>query len=1116
MRKRLVFLAILVATMVIQATAQDTDVRLTIEFKNEPLSQALLRLEQTSQYKFLFTYDDVTKYTATGKMRNATFFSIVDFLLKDTPLEYHVDGKFVNITLKGGKQAANSKLQNMQTVGGYVYDEHGEPLMGAQLRVPGTNVVTVTDFNGAFHFDWMLTGKEQVQVSYIGMETQTLPVKKEMRIHMKADTKVLDNVVVTGIFRKAKESYTGAVTSIDKGQLEMYRGTNLLQTLKNIDASINFPINNVAGSNPNVLPNLNIRGSSSLPMSVEEFNQNASQTVNTPLIILDGFEISLTKLMDYNDEQIESINILKDAAATAIYGSRGANGVIVVVTKTPKEGRLRVTAKAGVSLEVPDLSSYNLLNARDKLELERSIGLYEHKNPSTRTQYESYYAERLKAVTEGTDIDWLSKPLRNGVGQRYNVQLDGGANEFRWGASLGYNNIAGAMKGSERNTLTGDVTLMYSVKNLIFRNYSSVTSNKAKESKYGSFQDYVDMQPYNSPYDEEGALVKTFPTFYHSGTGTGNPLYDASLNTVNESEYFEFLNNFSLEWLITDGLRLRAKVGVTTHRNSSDYFLPAEHSSFTTTEYSTASGVLRRGTYRYGTGDSDLLSGNLTASYTKTFNEKHQLYIGADYSISQQKYKDYAFTAEGFTNSDLNLISNALQYMQDGKPSGSRNTVRMVGFTGNANYTYDNRYYADLSYRVDGSSKFGSDKRFAPFWSAGIGWNLHNEKFMESVRAINNLRVKASYGVTGSQDFTTESAFTSYRFASTNRYMNWAAGQVIGLGNPDLTWQQTKEVNLGLEFGLFDQRISGEFNWYTKKTDNLLSDMDLPLSSGFSSYTANIGELKNHGIELSLNAYLIRDYRHSLNWTIGGQLVYDWNEISKLSDAILRQNEAWMGSGDNSDEVISREVTNLFYVGRPLNSIYAVKSAGIDPSTGKEVFLDRDGNITSTWQAKDKVYLGPSQPSWRGNLHSMLMYKNFTLNVAFGFHWGGKLFNSTLRDRVEVSSSTISNKNVDERVLSQRWMNPGDITFFKNFDDSSYDTNHATSRYVFNDRALELQSLSLQYRWNNQWLRNTTKLESIVFAINTSDLFYWSSVKYERGTSYPYARNIQGTITLTY
>ena len=1082
-------------------------VRLSMTFRNELLPAALLRLEQSSSYKFLFTYEDVSSYRVSGTVKDASFFQIVDFLLRDKPLHYTVNGKFVNI-VKGRKNADKAESGKMQIVGGYVYDvKTKEPVIGAQVKVLGSNVVTVTDINGAFSFDYFLTGGQQLQVSYMGMQTKTVALKKQMTIALEEDTKTLKDVVVTGIFRKAKESYTGAVTTVGKEKLELYRGSNLLQTLKNVDASLNFPINNAAGSNPNVLPNLNIRGSSTLPMNVEEFNENAAQTVNTPLIILDGFEITLTKLMDYNDDQIESINILKDAAATAIYGSRGANGVIVVVTKQPKEGKLRVTAKAGMSLEIPDLSTYHLLNASQKLQLEKAVGLYDPYFLDDKIRYASYYNERLQNVLNGVDIDWLHKPVRTGVGQNYNVRLDGGASAFRWAASLGYNDVQGAMKGSNRKNVNGDITLMYSVNNLIFRNYTSVTSNHAKESKYGSFQDYVNMEPYDNPYDANGNLVKTFYDYAHSSSLIGNPLYDASLNTINKSEYFTFINNFSVEWQILEGLRLRAKLGVTTTRNSSDYFLPAEHSYFTSTEYQTASGQLRKGMYTYGTGNDNLLSADVTASYTRTFAEKHQLYVGVDYSISHENAYAYSFTAEGFSNADLSLISNASQYKLNSTPTGDRTTTRLVGLTGNANYTYDNRYYIDLSYRVDGSSKFGSDKRFAPFWSTGIGWNIHREHFMKNQHIFSNLRLKASYGVTGTQDFTTENAYTTYQYSNGNRYLTWAAATMMGLGNAALTWQKTKEVNVGTEIGVLDNRIMAEFNYYNKTTSNLLSAMDLPLSSGFSSYTANVGKMRNQGFEASLNAYIIRDSEKQFNWMVGGQMVYNTNKIIKLSDAIKNQNEQYLAQ--------DVDVSNLFYEGRPLNAIYAVRSAGIDPSTGQEVFYDRSGNLTSTWSASDKVYLGPSQALYRGNFRTMVMWRGFTFNVSFGYHWGGKQYNSTLRDRVEVSRTTIGRQNVDERVLSARWMKPGDVTFFRNFNDADA-TIHATSRYVFDDRVLELQSMSLQYRWNNEWLRHNTGLESLVFAVNASDLFYWSSVRYERGTSYPYARNVQGTITLTF
>lgn len=1086
-----------------QAFAQD-GVKLSMKFENEQLVEVINKLEKHSGYKFLYDYQDISKYQIEGSISNAPISEVVKYVLRGTSLKYEVNGNFVCII--GDNQLDNGS-SSMKNIGGYVTDkETGEPIIGARVKVVGTDIIAITDLNGAFSFNHYL-GKNKLQVTYLGMETVTVPLKLFMNITMSSGSEDLGEVVVTGIFRKAKESYTGAVATIDKEKLQTFRGTNLLQTLKNIDASINLPVNNLTGSNPNVLPNLNIRGSASLPMSIEEFNQNVQQTINAPLIIMDGFEISLTKLMDYNDEQIESINILKDASATAIYGSRGANGVIVIVTKTPQVGRLRVTAKAGLSLELPDLNSYSLLNATQKLQLEKQVGLYTSlTNPMRQVRLDDYYNTRLKTVLDGTDTDWMAKPLRNGVGMRYSLQLDGGSNEFKWGASLGYNNIQGVMIGSSRKTYTGDVTLMYSVKNLIFRNYISIASNNANESKYGSFQKYVDMQPYNAPYDKNGTLVKDFPDLEYSNTRIGNPLYDASLNMFNKSDYFDFIENFSVEWVINEQLRARAKVGYSTNRSTSHYFLPAEHSTFNSSYYNTEAGFLRKGSYSYGNGRTSLLSADATVSYSNTFAKKHSVYVGANYSISESNTESYAFKAEGFNNEDLSFLGNALQYAQGGTPLGSKSVSRLIGITANGTYTYDNRYYLDLSWRMDGSSLLGSDNRFAPFWSTGIGWNVHNEKWFKNHKILNTLRLRLSYGLMGSQNFTSESAYTTYKYRPGNRYFNWTAAELMGLGNSDLTWQKTKQFNLGIEFGFLQNRITGQIDFYTKNTNNLLSSMELPHSTGFDSYMENIGAMKNNGFELSLNGYIIRDYDRKINWSVGGQLVYNWNEITKLSDAIMEQNKKYMEQ--------NVDISSLFYVGRPMSAIYAVQSAGIDPSTGMEVFLDKNGNVTRKFNATDKVYLGPSQPLYRGNINSMFMYKGFTLNVSFGYHWGGKIYNSTLRDRVEVSTNTIATTNVDSRVFLNRWAFPGDHTFFRNFDDNV--TTHATSRYVMDDNVLELQSVSMQYRWNSAWLKRNTKIESIVFGINANSLLYWSSVKYERGTEYPFSRNIQATATLNF
>lgn len=1103
--RKIIFAMVLFICMAMQAMAQSGDTRLSMSFKNEDLPSVFLRLEKSSAYKFLFTYDDVQNYKVSGSVKNAKFMEIVDYVLKDKPFEYKVDGKFINVKLRNGKKAEGQKV----TYGGYVKDQNGDPVMGAQVKIVGSQVMTVTDIDGAYHFDYYIPGNHQVQVSYIGMKTQTLPLKQQMVIKMEEDANELSGVVVTGIFNKAKESYTGAVTSIGKEELKLHKGQNLLQTLKTIDASINFQVNNLAGSNPNNLPQINIRGNSSLPMSVEEFNKSTSNAVNTPLIILDGFEMSLEKLMDYNDEEIESINILKDAAATAIYGSRGSNGVIVVTTRQPEEGRLRVNAEVGIDIEAPDLTSYDYLNAMEKLELENSLGLYSRDYTSNDYNFQQVYYKKLERVLSGATTDWLSKPVRTGVGSHYNVRLEGGSKEFRWAASANYKDTEGAMKNSYRRSFNGSIQLVYNLKNVTFKNYTSVGLVNSQESNYGDFSQYVDQQPYDIPYNADGTVRQKFENFLGAdrGSGEANPLYDATLNTIDKAAHQTLTNNFSIEWRIIPDLTFRGQFGISKLSNTSDYFLPAEHSYFTTDtyghydEYATDEGFLRRGLYKYGTGNGYSYDGNATLSYSHVFADKHQLYVGADYSVSESQSTSYLFQVEGISDSDNPFLGNARQYAQNSTPSGSKATSRRVGLTGNVNYTYDSRYYLDLSYRVDGSSTFGSDKKWAPFWSTGIGWNMHNEKWFKENPVLSILRIKGSIGEVGSQAGSGAGANTVYQSITNNKYMNWIGSQLTAWGNPRLTWQTTREINAGIEFGLFNGRLKGEFNYYDKKTSNLLSNMDLPGSMGIMYYVANVGEVKNRGWELSLSGYPIRDMKNDFTWMMTGQLVYNKNWISKLSDAVKAQTEAYREQ--------NVEVANLFYEGLPQNGIFAVKSHGIDPSTGKEMYVDREGNITDTWKAGDKVYCGQADPKYRGNFSNVLRYKNWTLNFTFTYYWGGYAYNSTLLNKVEVSKDDLMKQNVDRRALTDRWMKPGDVKPFKGFDNA---TTRATSRFVMKDNVLELSSASLQYRWDSKWIRNLMNVQSITFGVNTSDLFHWGSIKQERGVNYPYARNIQGSV----
>ena len=1099
-KRRFLFLLFLVFTTQISLNAYSQDKSLTFSLKNATLKEIINEIRKLSDYDFVYRDVNLEAFKRRDvSYKDAAIDAVLTDCLRGTGLTYEINGKTIIIR----KESPKEENQKMKTVTGKVTDERGEVLPGVTIMIKGTALGTATDADGNYKLNVPAEGEQVLSFSFVGMKTREIAVadKTKIDVKMEEDSETLDDVVVTGIFTKAKESYTGAVTSVSAKELKMYKGQNLLATLRNIDPSINVVMDNALGSNPNVVPEINIRGNSSLPMSVEELNQQASKQLNAPLVIMDGFEISLQKLMDFNDEEIESINILKDASATAIYGSRGANGVIVVTTKAPQGGKLRIYAQGGINIEIPDLSSYDMLNARDKLELERIVGLYDDEEDVTNDRkLKELYNTLYSDVLRGVDTYWLSEPVRTGIGQKYNLRLEGGGDAFRWGANLSYNTIQGAMKASERNTFSGSVTLSYTLKNVIFKNQTIIDINKGVESKYGTFSDYVNMNPYYRTKDENGQYIKTYK---EKGLNIPNPLYDANLNTINEKKYTTITNNFSIEWNIANALKLRAQLGLQKQTNTSDYYLPADHTEFDT--YNGSDSYFRKGKYVYGTGEDMNIDGNATLSYSKVFAEKHQVYAGFDYSISQRKNHFYEFTVEGFSDEKLDFLSNALQYEKNGVPKGTEELSRRIGFTGNVNYIYDNRYFADFSYRVDGSSLFGTKNKFAPFWSAGIGWNVHNESFLRDHRVVNTLRVRGSYGETGSQQFSSYQALSTFNYYTGKRYIIWNGAELMGLGNEKLKWQVTKQINGGVEVGLFDNRVSASFDIYNKKTSNLLSQMDLPLANGFSSFVDNVGEVKNVGYEVMLSGYLMRNTQQEIMWSVTTKLAYNKDEITKLSAAIKQQTELYKAQ--------DTDVNQLLYEGYSKNSIWAVPSLGIDPSTGAEIFLDKNGNITGKWNPSDKRYFGVSEPKYRGNLSSLFSWKDLSVNLSFAFQWGGQQYNETLLSKVEVTDATIDRNNVDKRVYKNRWQKAGDIKEFKGYGSSK---TRSSSRFVMDDKVFQFQSASVQYRWHSDYLLKKWSIETINIGANMSDIFYISSIKRERGTSYPFARRVALTLSLMF
>lgn len=1092
--------------------------KVSLSMKDARLEQVLQKISTSTSYYLLYRTDEIRKVDKeiTINVDNSSLESVLDYCLLNTDLKYVIEDNTVIISKKPKVIApiiAEVEVTPPITITGKVTNKAGEPLPMVSVVVKGTKKVALADVNGKYSIQVVPEDKILV-FTFLGMKKQEVQIEGRtvINVTMEEETAKIEPVVVTGMFTRKASTFTGSAVTVTAKELELSGNRNLITSLRNIDPSFNIIESNTFGSDPNRLPEIQIRGNSSLP-NVNQLQDQTRVGLNTPLVILDGFESTLQKLLDLNENEVETITVLKDASATAIYGSRGANGVVVIQTKAPQPGKLRITYRGDVNIEAPDLTGYSLLNAKQKLDLEWKVGLYNNARAESDVPLKQYYNFLVNEVNKGVNTDWMALPLQLGIGQRHNLRLEGGDETFRYSASAQMNDIEGVMKGSSRKTFNGTINLTYIYKTVKFTNSLMIGMENSANSQYGVFSDYVKMNPYWRPYDSAGRVNKYVgdPGNY---TYTGrwstlpvNPLYNSTLNGFDKSKTSSIINNFAIEWAITKELLFRSKIGLTNDVVQGDKFRSADNTAFA--NYAIAD-IFRKGDYTYSIGNSFAYDGSLNLSYTKQFAQKHQLFVGIDYNLRENKNSTYGFLAEGFSNANFDFPSMALQYAianslstasYAGKPGGSESLTRAVGITGSMNYTYDNRYYVDASVREDGSSQFGAKNRFAPFWSTGIGWNIHQEEFLKGSSIINRLKIRGSMGITGSQNFDSYQALSTYQYYTNDRYFNWMGAYLMGLGNDQLKWQQKMNYDLGLETSLFKQSIQFTFDYYLGRTTNLVSSINLPPSNGFTSYIENIGTMENRGFEAKLTAYLYRDYAKGISWSITGAVFRNTNKIVKISQALKDAQASIIAAGGSDPNILYRE-------GYSTNTIWVVPSLGIDPSTGKEMYLDRNGNPTYVWNSLDLKACGTTDPKYQGNISTMFRYKSFTANLTFGYRYGGQLYNQTLIDMVENANYSY---NVDSRVYDNRWQKPGDIAGFKGLQVTSL--TQMTSRFVQDEKTFTCQNINLQYELKSKAFLKNMNIESLLFSASMADLFYISTVKRERGISYPFSQNVSFSVS---
>ena len=1076
-------IVILIACLM-QVSASSLAQRVTLSKSNTPLKAIFKELKAQTGYNFFYTdnlLDNVGPVSIN--VRNSDLADVLELIFSGQQLDYLIRDKTVIV------KAATVTRQNI--ISGFVGDKKDrKPLPMVTVAIKGTKSSVQTDQNGKFTIS-VPSGAKALEFRYLGYKTIEIPitVNADYTIYMEEDQRVLNETVITGIFDRKSGSFSGAARTLTGVELKKVSSNNVFAAVAALDPSFRIVPNNVAGGNINQLPEIQMRGQNSFPNLTGQLSGNP----NAPLFILDGFEVSLQRIVDLDMNLISSITLLKDASATAIYGSRGANGIMVVTTVVPQAGKIQVTFNNDFRFTTPDLSVYNLLDAKDKLNFEQRAGVYAGGSNQQQNKLDVLYNERYKAMVSGVNTDWLALPVQNGYSNRSSLYLQGGDETIRYGLQFSGDMASGVMKGQTRNNYSGQFDLNYVVKKFQFSNSIRIFQNKANESPYGNFSEYVTMNPYWAPYDENGKAKKMLEDYRIDNTvySQTNPVYDATLNSVNNSKYFGLSNNLTVRYTASSAFYLESRLSLNKQNSAADQFYSAEDSRF-----SEITDLNRKGSYTVrneNTGSyQSLTTANLNLSYGP-----HQIFsnIGLDIRNSNSEY--YSITAEGFPYDRLDNLLFATQYQANGRPTGDESTVRSLGLIYSGSYTYDNRFLADVSFRRDGSSQYGSKKRFGTFWSTGIGWNIHNEKFFRKGDVVNRLKIRASYGPTGSQNLPAYASQFRYNFGTSTSYYGELGSTLIGLGNEKLSWQNVYKGNIGADVVLFKEKLDLRVDFYRENTRNALTTISLAPSTGFTSYSENLGQLQNTGFEFSMRYKILENAANGLLWSVNVNGSTNNNILKEISNKLKASND--IANNANTDQVVPNV---LFQEGESLNTIYVVRSLGVDPATGSELYLTKNGEKTFTWNAADKVAFGIAQPKWNGNFGSNFLYKGFDLNLIFNYQFGGQLYNQTLIDRVESVDPAF---NVDRRAFDLGWSGPGDVSRYTRIGTSTADTR-LTSRFVQDDNNLTLSSASIGYNFFRRAFLKKIGMRSMQVTAITNDLFRVSSIQIERGTSNPFAR----------
>jgi TonB-dependent starch-binding outer membrane protein SusC len=934
-----------------------------------------------------------------------------------------------------------------------------EGLPGVNIVIKGTNQGTITDINGMYKLS--VSSGSVLVFSFVGYQTQDVPFngQENLDVILVEESKELGEIIIVGYSSIEKRDITGAVASVTTDNIKKLSINGIDQGLQGMAPGVQ--VTQDSGT-PGGGVKVSIRGPSSIG------------AVNTPLYIVDGIPVATgglggrgfggqedNALALINPNDIETITVLKDASAVALYGSRGSNGVIIITTRRGKIGKAQINMDVQRGIIDPT-NTLDLLNSTQLLELQREAATNAGQNPDA--------LGLIPGVTDAVSTDWQDAVLRRGVMQQYQLNLSGGTESTRYYISGNFREEEGVQLNNLFRRFGAAINLDQRISDKFSLGTNMTVSRSLnKRVKGDNFLDGVysgaiKSLPYDVAYDENGILIGPSSPMY-PGFPNFNPVAQALLPRFN-THSMKLLGNINGTYTFNSEFKLFAKVAIDFNDVTDDQY---ENSQTAIGGFLPSVGGEGYGIF--SASSSATVVSYATLSYNKTFKEKHGISVIGGSEIIRDG--DIYGNVQGrlFPSDDFSYLNSA--GIIDAGGSYKRAPHTLLSFFTEGRYDFDDRFLFTASMRADGSSNFGPNHKFGYFPAVSAGWRISQEKFFSS-SVINDLKLRASFGFTGNERID---AFQYLAIWGSSTYNGSSGVSPSSTDNPDVKWESKRELNLGVDFSLLNGRIQGSVDAYRNVSFDMLLVRPLPLTTGFGGVIGNVGDMENKGIEFTAKSYNID--QKNISWTTTLNLSKNLNKVLFMADSLplLR---GYSGEGVAS--------TNIVKVGEPLGSFWGLNYLGVDPATGDAIYedLNEDGLISND----DAKIIGNAQPKIIGGINNTVSYKNFDLSAFFQFSVGNEVLNLTKATLVNMGADLESNQSVE---ALRRWRKPGDITDIPRYELGSTTNNLHSNRLLEDGSYLRLKNLNVGYRLPGS-IADRVKMESLRVYLSATNL--WTLTKY--------------------